>query len=322
MQTRIFSPSEVHQAAQLLKSGEIVAFPTETVYGLGANAFSLEAVQKIYSVKKRPSDNPLIVHLSHLSDIERLAIEVPNEFYLLAEVFFPGPLTVVLKRNPKLPSIICAGLNSVAVRMPAHPIAIELISAVGDPLVAPSANISGKPSSTQLKHVLQDFQGKISGVIDGGDCPLGIESSVLNLIDPASPKLLRPGEITVNQIEKVLRKKISSFEKERDSSQSVCSPGMKYRHYAPSASVRLFSSFLKLSAYLASAPPLRRMLLASQKIENHFLFCDSFSLSNQTLYHLLRQADEKKYEEVIVFCDDKIISNQALMNRLTRAAEK
>jgi len=322
MQTRIFSSAEISQAAELLKKGEIVAFPTETVYGLGGNVFSLEAIQKIYQVKGRPQDNPLIVHLSHIMDIERLAIAVPDEFYLLAEAFFPGPLTLVLKRNPNIPSSVCAGLNSIAVRMPAHPIAIDLISAVGNPLVAPSANISGKPSSTNLNHVLQDFQGKIAGVIDGGDCPLGIESTVLSLIDPAVPKLLRPGEITSNQIEKILKRKISSFEKEKDGHLALVSPGMKYRHYAPNAPLRLFSSFLKLSAYIASVPFLKRMLLSSQKIENSFPLCDCFFLSNQTLYNLLRQADEKGYEEVVVFCDEKILNNQALMNRLTKAAEK
>ncbi|MFI5333578.1 MAG: L-threonylcarbamoyladenylate synthase, partial [Chlamydiales bacterium] len=156
MKTIVLSPEEVEQATALLRGGELVAFPTETVYGLGAPISNSEAIAKIFSTKGRPQDNPLIVHISNLDDVARLARDIPEEFYLLAKRFWPGPLTVVLKRARTVPASISAGLDTVAIRMPQHPVARELIEKVGEPLAAPSANLSGKPSSTSAQHVLED----------------------------------------------------------------------------------------------------------------------------------------------------------------------
>lgn len=322
MDTPIFSAEDISLAAHLLRKNEIVAFPTETVYGLGGRLFSQEAIQNIYRIKGRPSDNPLIVHISLLEDIERLAQEIPSEFYLLAEAFFPGPLTIVLKRRPEIPSMICAGLQSIAVRMPAHPLALELISQVGEPLVAPSANLSGRPSPTLVKHVLQDFQGKIAGVLDGGPCDVGIESTVVSLLEPQFPLLLRPGKISQEWIEKILNRKINPIEKKSDRSHLLASPGMRYRHYAPKAMIRLFFTSSDYSSYLSmTMSPKKKMLVSSQKSSRLFEPLEHFTLNNQTLYALFRQADEEDYEEIIVFCDEEISGNLALMNRLLKAAQ-
>ena len=201
--TERLSPDQLQRAADLLKAGHLVAFPTETVYGLGAPIFSPEAIQSIFKVKGRPADNPLIAHVSSVEQVSRIALEIPEAFYRLAEVFFPGPLTVVLKRRPDVPSIVSAGLETIAVRMPSHPIALKLISLVDEPLVAPSANLSGMPSSTQAEHVLDDFDGKIAAVVDGGKTEIGIESTVINLLGE-TPILLRPGSISKEALEKVL----------------------------------------------------------------------------------------------------------------------
>lgn len=290
---RVFSSQEIQEAAELLKKGELVAFPTETVYGLGAPAFQPLAVAKIFETKGRPADNPLIVHLSNLEQLKSVAVDIPPDFYKLSERFFPGPLTVVLKRHPSVPSLVSAGMNTIAVRMPSHSIAHALIDAVGEPLVAPSANLSGKPSSTSLEHVREDFEGVIGGVIDGGSTQFGIESTVISLLsDP--PVILRPGTITQEAIEEVLQKPV----REKSPIDAILSPGMKYRHYAPHATVKL----------------------VMQEPETHPKRLIIHNISAETLYEALRKADREGYEEIAIVCDQKIVKDKALMNRLMHAA--
>lgn len=316
--TQFLDLSEIEQAANLLKMGELVAFPTETVYGLGAKLFDTEAILSIFKVKGRPSDNPLIAHVSSLSQVEEIADQIPDTFYTLAKQFFPGPLTVVLKRRQNVPGIVSAGLDSIAIRMPSHPIALRLIELVGEPLVAPSANLSGKPSSTQAKHVMEDFSGKIAAVVDGGKTEMGIESTVISLLGE-KPILLRPGAITKERIEEVLGYSIESVSASHG--EPALSPGMKYRHYAPIAPIKIFETIESLKDYLVGRlSPAPTMILWNEFHKLPFPGLDPFVLSAKEFYSLLRLADKKQYHEILVLCNQELKSDAALMNRLTKAA--
>ncbi len=211
--TKRITEAECLEAALWLKDGHIVAFPTETVYGLGACAFNDQAIKRIFTAKNRPQDNPLIVHITDDAQLKRVTMSIPKSFYRLRDLFWPGPLTCILQGHPDLPRCVSAGLNTVAVRMPAHPTAQKLINLVGEPLVAPSANLSGKPSATTADHVLEDFSGKIPFIIDGGQCSLGIESTVISLIED-KPYLLRPGSITIQALEHALGRQVHLPHKE------------------------------------------------------------------------------------------------------------
>ncbi len=316
--TQFLHSNEIEQAANLLKMGELVAFPTETVYGLGAKLFDPEAIFAIFKVKGRPSDNPLIAHISSLAQVEELADQIPEIFYTLANQFFPGPLAIVLKRRQNVPGIVSAGLDSIAIRMPSHPIALKLIELVGQPLVAPSANLSGKPSSTQAKHVMEDFSGKIAAVIDGGKTEVGIESTVISLLGK-KPILLRPGAIRKEQIEEVLGYFLESVSISHG--ESALSPGMKYRHYAPIAPIKIFQTIESLKDYLvgrlSSGPT---MILWNKFHKLPFPGLEPFILSTKEFYSLLRLADKKQYHEILVLCDEDLQADAALMNRLTKAA--
>lgn len=233
-------------AVEAIQAGQLVAFPTETVYGLGADAFNPEAIRQIYEVKGRPQDNPLIVHLAQLEDLDKVARDIPDLAYELYQQFAPGPLSIILPKHPDLPSIVTAGGDTVAVRFPAHPLARDLIRFSARPLVAPSANISGRPSPTTAATCYQDLAGQIPYILDGGPCQFGVESTVLDLTS-AVPTILRPGGLT--------REALSDFcgcpiayvgDPQQDLAgqdpQAVPkSPGMKYRHYAPRAQVRILT---------------------------------------------------------------------------------
>lgn len=302
---------DVERAAQWIREGEVVAFPTETVYGLGAAVFNSAALAKIFALKKRPPDNPLIVHIAALAQIDEIATAIPPIFYSLARAFFPGPLTVILKRHPRVPAIVSGGMESIAVRMPSHPIALALIAAVGEPLAAPSANLSGKPSPTQCEHVLEDFAGKIPAVIDGGQTEFGIESTVISLLsDP--PILYRPGSITKQQIEEAIGISIL----EAGETKQVLSPGMKYRHYCPVTPLILCASEEKLRAVVQREK--RPMVLTRHK---QFWAGEHFTLSASELYRLLRFADAEGYSAICVLCDEELLRDAALKNRLFRAAD-
>lgn len=238
--TKILNPKDqesIDVCADIIKSGGLVAIPTETVYGLGANALDEKAVAQIFSTKGRESDNPLIVHIADVENVNRLVSEIPAEFESLANKFWPGPLTLVMKKNNNVPDNVTAGLDTVAVRMPSHKVALELIRACGCPLAAPSANPSGKPSPTKAEHVLYDLNGKIPYILDGGDCCVGVESTVLD-ISGEIPQILRPGGVTIDELRTILPEvTVFSHAKTEAGSEALKprSPGMKYRHYAPKA---------------------------------------------------------------------------------------
>lgn len=226
----------IAKAAEIIRKGGTVAFPTETVYGLGANALDGASVQKIYTAKGRPSWNPLIVHVSSKEMLDTLATSYPEGFDKLAAKFMPGPLTFLLPKSERIPNEVSAGRNDVAVRMPKHPIALQLIAAAGVPIAAPSANRSGKTSPTSAEHVLEDLDGRIDAILDGGSCDVGVESTVINLlVNP--PMILRPGGVSKESIEEILGKPVTVFEKaaEGTDAQALPSPGMMLRHYAPNA---------------------------------------------------------------------------------------
>jgi L-threonylcarbamoyladenylate synthase len=225
---------EIKAAARILMAGGLVAFPTETVYGLGANALDVNAVEKIFLAKGRPADNPLIVHVAEASAMEKLAMDIPAEAYVLAAAFWPGPLTLVLKKRDVVPDVVTGGLDSVAVRIPDHPVALALLRAAGVPVAAPSANISGRPSPTTARHVLDDLTGRIDAVVDGGSCDVGVESTVLDIRD-GLPLVLRPGGVTPAQIATVLGKDCPVAVWQKDSGDAPPSPGLKYLHYSPAA---------------------------------------------------------------------------------------
>lgn len=224
--------SKLKEAAGIIKKGGTVAFPTETVYGLGADALNPEAIRKVFKAKGRPSDNPLIVHIASIADLKLIAKRPAKISLALINNFWPGPLTIILKKKKIVPDIVTGGLDTVAVRMPDNKIALSLIKKAGVPLVAPSANLSGRPSPTRAKDVANDLSGRIDLIIDGGKTRIGIESTVIDMTT-TPPTLLRPGGLPVEEIEKVIghiqRLSIS------DGKKPGRSPGMKYRHYAPKA---------------------------------------------------------------------------------------
>ncbi|NDD58177.1 MAG: threonylcarbamoyl-AMP synthase [Chlamydiae bacterium] len=312
----IFESKDLCRAAELLQRGEIIAFPTETVYGLGAPIFNEEAVQKIFKAKGRPSDNPLIAHISSMQQIDQIAVEVPKIFYTLANLFFPGPLTLVVKKHPLVPRVVSAGLDTIAIRMPSHPIAQSLIQQVGQPIVAPSANLSGRPSSTTYEHVREDFNGKIAGVIAAEPSAIGIESTVVSLLSDV-PILLRPGHVTKDQIEVALGGNIQ-VATSKIHRGPVQSPGMKYRHYAPKASVRLFYDQQKALNYIATNHT-ARMILSSQSLGEALV--PVFPLTKKNFYSLLREADHREVEEVIILLDEATLRDEGLINRVLRSAE-
>ncbi|MCQ2555157.1 MAG: threonylcarbamoyl-AMP synthase [Clostridia bacterium] len=244
MITKIFSTTEddLREAGRILKNGGLVAFPTETVYGLGADALNPEAAKKVYLAKGRPSDNPMIVHIQERGEIYSLTDTVSDDVKVLMESFWPGPLTIIVKAKDIIPRVTTGGLSTVAVRMPSSEIARKVIRYSGCPIAAPSANLSGKPSPTKGSHCVDDMNGRIDGIILGPDCEVGIESTVIDMTGD-SPEILRPGIITREEISLALNKEVkydrALFEKPGEDF-SPKAPGMKYKHYAPKAEMILF----------------------------------------------------------------------------------
>ena len=232
------------QAGQIIRNGGLVAFPTETVYGLGGNAFDPEAAARIYAAKGRPSDNPLIVHISDLAQLADIALEVPETAKRLAEKFWPGPMTLILRKRPDVPDATTGGLATVAVRFPSHPAAKALIDAAGVPIAAPSANLSGRPSPTRAEHVVEDLSGRIDMIIDGGPCRIGLESTIIDCTG-STPVILRPGYILPEQVEELCgeveldRVITADTAEEAAVPEGPKAPGMKYRHYSPKAPLKL-----------------------------------------------------------------------------------
>lgn len=238
MKTQLLTPNDIDRAAEILRSGGLVGIPTETVYGLGANGLDPAAVRSIFQAKGRPQDNPLILHIPDPSWLERYCRDIPEEAWRLAERFWPGPLTMILRRKPAVPDEVTAGLDTVGMRCPAHALCRAVIAAAGVPVAAPSGNTSGRPSPTSVADMLEDMNGKIDAILDGGDCRVGVESTIID-VTASPPRLLRPGGVPLEELRDVLGevdidpailRPMGEGEKPR-------APGMKYRHYAPKAPV-------------------------------------------------------------------------------------
>ena len=240
METKLLTVSDddIAIAGEIIKNGGLVAFPTETVYGLGASAFNPDAARKIYTAKGRPSDNPLIVHICDKAQLSEIAEDITPEAKRVIDAFMPGPITIILKKNPIVPDAVTAGLRTVAVRYPSNETACRLIRAAGVPIAAPSANLSGKPSPTDVSHVIEDMTGRIDAIIDGGRCDVGVESTIVDFTDE-TPVILRPGGVTYDDLKKV----VPNVRVDKNILRSIGadevpkSPGMKYKHYAPNAEV-------------------------------------------------------------------------------------
>ena len=241
MQTQVLTANEesLALAARLLREGRLVAFPTETVYGLGANALDAEAVKAIFAAKGRPADNPLIAHIWDRAQLEGL-VEIPDAAPALMDAFWPGPLTILMPRTSRVPDVVTAGLDTVAIRMPSHPVARAMLRACGLPIAAPSANRSGKPSPTTAEHVRVDMDGRIPLILDGGPCDVGLESTVID-VTHGTPTILRPGGVTQAMLEQVLgRVEVAgSVLRPLQAGEKALSPGMRYRHYSPDGQVTL-----------------------------------------------------------------------------------
>jgi L-threonylcarbamoyladenylate synthase len=227
---------KIKYAANVLRQGGTVAFPTETVYGLGADALNEKAVEKIFAAKGRPADNPLIVHISDVTEVDKLAKSISDTARILMKTFWPGPLTIIMEKAPCVPDIVTAGLNTVAIRLPSNKIALELIKESGVPVAAPSANTSGKPSPTKASHVIDDLKDRVDIIIDGGDAEVGVESTVIDMTSEI-PVILRPGGVTYEELVTVIENVNINKElniKDDENNIPLC-PGMKYRHYSPKA---------------------------------------------------------------------------------------
>lgn len=243
MKTKIFGKEGISEAAEILKGGGLVAFPTETVYGLGGNGLDKEAAKKIYAAKGRPSDNPLILHVSSIEEVYPLVKALPEKAKKLMEAFWPGPLTLVLPKSDLVPKESTGGLETVALRSPENALTLDLIRACGFPIAGPSANLSGRPSPTEASHVFEDLGGRIEGILEDGAVGIGVESTIVDLSENC-PTLLRPGAITVEDLEEVLGEKVTIdptlLGKSMAEGFTPKAPGMKYRHYAPKAEMILF----------------------------------------------------------------------------------
>lgn len=238
MNTQIINKTNLSAAAQIIRRGGLVAFPTETVYGLGADAMNGEAASKIFEAKGRPSDNPLIIHISNKNQIKALVSEINDNALKLIEAFMPGPFTIILPKNPSIPDSVTAGLDTVGIRLPSNETAVKFIAECGTPIAAPSANRSGKPSPTRAKDVIADMDGRIDAVIDGGDCSVGVESTIVDA-SGSVPVLLRPGGITFDMLKEAVPEIVADkniLHTVSENEKPRC-PGMKYRHYAPNAQV-------------------------------------------------------------------------------------
>lgn len=329
--------SELMTAAQYLREGRLVAFPTETVYGLGGNAFDATAAERIYAAKGRPSDNPLIVHIADVTALSELASEVPEAAYRLAENFWPGPLTMILKKSDRVPKTTTGGLDTVAVRMPSDTVARALIRLSGVYVAAPSANASGRPSTTKAEHVIEDLNGKIDMIIDGGSSAIGLESTIVDLTGEV-PLILRPGYISAEQLAEVLGEvRFDEAVLKRSASENIVAraPGMKYRHYAPKAPLYIVEGkseevirYINSEAVKNAAEGKLTGILATEETKKSYTGGMVFSAGEREnaetiaagLFDTLRSFDETGVSVIYSesFADNPL--GTAIMNRLLKAA--
>ncbi len=326
--------SVMEEAGQIIRRGGLVAFPTETVYGLGGDAKNPSASGKIYAAKGRPSDNPLIVHIADVSDLYSIAATVPEEALQLAKRFWPGPLTMILPKGDAIPKETTGGLQTVAIRMPDNRIALELIRASGTCIAAPSANLSGKPSPTSGEHVREDLNGRIDMILDGGDAKIGLESTIVDLTDEI-PMILRPGYISIEMIREVLGEAAydPAILSGKASDAPPKAPGMKYRHYAPQGELTIISGEREavvsyIRGQIRDNATVRTGVIATQETCGRYdadLVINIGSTEDEEaiarhLYGALRTFDEQKIERIYSEAFHKGQIGQAIMNRLIKAA--
>lgn len=328
-------PEIISEAGKIIKEGGLVAFPTETVYGLGGDALNRDSSRKIYAAKGRPSDNPLIVHISKWESIEKIAAKLPPEAKKLADAFWPGPLTMIVEKNDLVPMETTGGLNTVAVRMPDHKAALDFIEAAGGFVAAPSANLSGKPSPTIAKYVIQDMDGRIEMIIDGGEVGIGVESTIVDLTGEV-PTILRPGYVTQEMVSRVLGEVDADVTiLDNDSGVKPKAPGMKYRHYAPKGDMTLVEgSPEEVAAYIndkvseAQKKGLKAGVLCTDETVDRISAEVKKSVGSReneyqiarNLYRVLREFDD---ENVSVIYSESFSAKgfgTAVMNRLLKAA--
>lgn len=314
MSERWLGMSEIQHAAELLRQGKLVAFPTETVYGLGANALDLLAVARIFEAKGRPTSSPIIVHISNLDMLRSVVAEWPAAAQILSQKFWPGPLTLVLGKQPAVPDLVTAGLNTVGVRMPSHPVALALIEAAQFPVAAPSANRFGQLSPTTAEHVREALGERVDYVLDGGACTVGIESTVLSLAR-GIPTLLRPGGISREQIEEAIGPVSQQTEAPAEAHPA---PGMHPRHYSPRTMLLLVQEGVVpeegSGAYLQlHAPPRREVQRLVKMPRNHAEYATQ-------LYQVLHQLDDERLDWIAVEEPDESPDWEAVRDRLKRAA--
>ncbi len=342
MKTKIFTINNqntdrdaLREAGEILHRGGLVAFPTETVYGLGGDALNRESSRKIYAAKGRPSDNPLIVHICRIEDMDTLAREVTPAAKAVAEAFWPGPLTLILPKSDLVPYETTGGLDTVAIRLPSHPVARELIDYAGGYVAAPSANLSGKPSPTIAKYVIQDMDGRVDAIIDGGEVGIGLESTIIDMtVQP--PQILRPGYVTRQMLEQVLGQvDVDATILSNDSGQAPKAPGMKYRHYAPRGEMCIVAGGQKqVSAYINEQIGLdvsrgeRVGVICTDETADAYEAAvvktagsrqDEESIARH-LYTILREFDDEQVTRIYSedFAPEGL--GQAIMNRLLKAA--
>ncbi|MBQ2450990.1 MAG: threonylcarbamoyl-AMP synthase [Lachnospiraceae bacterium] len=329
------SREALREAGEIIRQGGLVAFPTETVYGLGGDALNPESSKKIYAAKGRPSDNPLIIHIADIKDLEKIVKEIPQSAYQLADVFWPGPLTMILPKSEEVPYQTTGGLNTVAVRMPSHPVALEFIREAGGYVAAPSANLSGKPSPTKAKYVVQDMDGRIDMIIDGDGVDIGLESTIVDLTGD-KPMILRPGYITKEMLDAVLGQvETDPTLLDSDSKEAPKAPGMRYRHYAPKGELVLVEGSPEaVVSYINEQTSLHRQqgektgIIGTTEMTGRYE-ADSVKIAGsrddetaiaRQLYTFLREFDDEDVAYMYAESFAGTGMRQAIMNRLLKAA--
>ena len=332
--TKTINKDELGNICELIKNEEIIIFPTETVYGIGGNALSEKAISKIFLAKGRPQDNPLIVHVSNYKMIHEYAKDINEIEEKLIKAFMPGPFTLILKKKDIIPNIVSAGLDTIGIRMPENKIAREIIESVNLPIAAPSANISGKPSGTSIEDIRMELENKVSAIIDGGVSEIGLESTVVRVIEGV-PTILRPGKVTPEQIEEVVGavKIDDKVFKKLESGNTPLSPGMKYRHYAPNTKCKLIYSkdeekqINAINELLDKEP--NTVVIGfnehKDKINSKYFINigekDNFDKIAKNIYSALREADKIKANLIIIEGIEKKGIGIAIMNRMLRTCE-
>ena len=325
----------LQQAGLVIKKGGLVAFPTETVYGLGGDALNKESSRKIYEAKGRPSDNPLIIHICNMEDLKPIVEEIPEDVYRLAEAFWPGPLTIIMRKSELVPKETTGGLNTVAVRMPSHPVAQKFIEYAGGYVAAPSANVSGRPSPTKAKYVIEDMTGRIDMILDGDGIDIGLESTIIDMTGEI-PMVLRPGYITSDMLEKVLGEvQVDKTILDINCKEPPKAPGMRYRHYAPKGQLtivegEIVQTIKKINELTEEAHSKGEKvgIIGTEETRNQYLGDSIKSVGKRrdeesiarTLYTILREFDD---EDVTVIYSESFSEcgmGQAIMNRLLKAA--